>query len=64
MPTIKSSLIPYGEFEGFRWQNGKWYYTAQPYDNVENNSEINIYPKPILEKEVAEPKKKKKRFFE
>lgn len=63
-PAIKSSLIPYGEYEGFRWQNGKWYYTAQPYENVDNNSEINIYPKPILEQQEEPKKKKKKRYFE
>lgn len=55
----KSSLIPYGDYEGFRWQNGKWYYTAQPYDAVEIDDKPKTFPLPFLEK--AE-KKKRNRF--
>ena len=56
----KSTLIPYGEYEGFKWQNGKWYYTAQPFDAVEIKEENKqTFPKPFLEKIE---KKNKKRF--
>ena len=58
-PDTKSSLIPYGDYEGFRWQNGKWYYTAQPYDAVPIDDKPKTFPMPFLEK--AE-KKKKNRF--
>lgn len=58
-PNIKSSLIPYGDYEGFKWQNGKWYYTAQPYADVEIKEENNkTFPNPFLEK--METKKKRR----
>ena len=49
-PQTKSTLIPYGEFEGFRWINGKWIYTANPFETLEFEEKINIYPKPFLDK--------------
>lgn len=55
----KSSLIPYGDYEGFRWQNGKWYFTAQPYDAIEIDDKPKTFPMPFLEKVE---KKKKSRF--
>lgn len=55
----KSSLIPYGDYEGFRWQNGKWYFTAQPYDAVEIDDKPKTFPMPFLEKVE---KKKRNRF--
>ena len=58
-PATKSTLIPYGDYEGFRWQNGKWYFNAQPYDAIEMKEEnIQTFPKPLLEKK----EKKKNRF--
>jgi hypothetical protein len=57
--ATKSSLIPYGDYEGFRWQNGKWYFTAKPLESIEIKEEdrINTLPKGFLEK-----KKRKNKF--
>jgi hypothetical protein len=49
-PQTKSTLIPYGEFEGFRWINGKWVFTANPFEALDFEEKINIYPKPLLDK--------------
>jgi hypothetical protein len=58
---IKSSLIPYGDYEGFKWQNGKWYYTAQPFENIETKEGSQTFPKPFLE--IEEKKKKERKRF-
>lgn len=50
----KSSLIPYGDFEGFRWINGKWVFTAQPFDALDFGEKINIVPKPFFDKKTKE----------
>ena len=58
--ATKSTLIPYGEYEGFRWQNGKWYYTAKPLEQEEiiEETKPNTIPKGFLDKKD----KKKNRF--
>lgn len=48
--NTKSTLIPYGDYEGFKWINGKWNYTAQPYDAVEIKANPQTYPKPLFDK--------------
>ena len=55
----KSTLIPYGDYEGFRWQNGKWYFTAQPYDAVEIDDKPKTFPMPFLEKETKKKRRNK-----
>jgi len=59
--NTKSTLIPYGEYEGFKWQNGKWYYTAKPFDveEIKEENDKKILPKSFLEKAA---KSKKGRF--
>jgi hypothetical protein len=57
---IKASLIPYGEYEAFKWQNGKWYFTNQPYENVEIKDGSQSLPKPFFEVEKEKKKIKKK----
>ncbi len=56
--STKSTLIPYGDYEAFRWQNGKWYFNAQPFDAIEIDDKPKTFPKPFLEK----ADKKKNRF--
>lgn len=49
-PRTKSTLIPYGEFEGFRWVNGKWQYTSTPFDALDFEEKTEVFPKPFFEK--------------
>ncbi|MFY7963865.1 MAG: hypothetical protein ACOVO1_03115 [Chitinophagaceae bacterium] len=56
--ATKSTLIPYGDYEAFRWQNGKWYFNAQPFDVLEIDDKPKTFPKPFLEK----TNKKRKKF--
>ena len=49
-PQTKSTLIPYGDYEGFRWINGKWIFTATPFEALELEEKPNIFPKPFLDK--------------
>ena len=46
----KSTLIPYGDYEGFRWINGKWVFTSQPFESLEFPEKINTFPKPFFDK--------------
>lgn len=50
--ATKSTLIPFGDYEGFKWQNGKWYYTAKPLEQEEIKEEAkpNTLPKGFLDK--------------
>lgn len=51
--TVKGSMIPYGDYEGFKWNNGKWYFTAQPFDEIDfEKNPVKTIPKPLkFEKE-------------
>lgn len=63
--TIKSTLVPYGEYEGFRWNNGKWYFTAQPFDALPLEDKPNksiLKPLDEIEKDEKKNKKKNKIF--
>ncbi|MCX6209382.1 MAG: hypothetical protein NTZ59_07705 [Bacteroidetes bacterium] len=56
----KASLVPYGDYEGFRWNNGKWYFTAQPFDAIPFEEKPKSILKPLDEIEKDEKKNKKK----
>jgi hypothetical protein len=51
--AVKASMIPYGDYEGFKWNNGKWYFTAQPFDALDfDKNPTKTIPKPLkFEKE-------------
>ena len=34
-PENKASLVPYGDYEGFRWKNDKWVWVDDPFENNE-----------------------------
>jgi hypothetical protein len=43
----KSTLIPYGDYEGFRWINGKWVFVDDPFKGFESKSSQR--PPPLLD---------------
>ena len=47
-PKNKATLIPEGDFEGFRWINGKWTYLSNPFANVIFDDKQSTFPKPLL----------------
>jgi hypothetical protein len=56
--TLKSTLIPYGDYEAFRWINGKWRYNAQPFEALEFKDKPDIIVQPFdLKKEAKRVKK-------
>ena len=62
-PNTKSTLIPYGDYEGFKWTNGKWYFTAQPFDALDLEEKPKLMMKPILDNEEKKEKKRMDRFY-
>ncbi len=46
-PLLPHTLVPYGDFEGFRFIKNKWVYTDKPFDKV-ITEKPNFIPKPIL----------------
>lgn len=61
-PGVRSTLVPLGSFEGFKWQNGKWVYIPlireiDPRPNVNPQKEGADQPKPLF---PAVPKAKGK----
>ncbi len=64
-PATKSTLVPYGDYEGFKWSNGKWYFTAQPFDALPFDDEQKSVPKPMqsIEKDEKKLNKKRKPIF-
>ena len=48
-PKNKSTLIPYGDYEGFRWMNGVWKYVNNPFANVIFDDKQSTFPKPLLD---------------
>lgn len=47
-PLLPHTLVPYGDFEGFRFIKNKWVYTDKPFDKV-ITEKPNTMPKPILQ---------------
>jgi len=45
----KYTLIPYGDYEGFRWINGRWTYVKNPFANVIFDKNQSTYPATILD---------------
>lgn len=48
-PKNRSTLIPYGDYEGFRWINGAWKYVSNPFANVIFDDKQSTFPKPLLD---------------
>lgn len=46
-PLLSHTLVPYGDFEGFRFIKNKWVYTDKPFDKL-ITEKPNYMPKPIL----------------
>lgn len=47
-PLLPHTLVPYGDFEGFKFVKNKWVYTDKPFEKV-ITEKPNIMPKPILQ---------------
>lgn len=43
------NLIPYGDYEGFRWVNGYWVYVNNPFQNIIFDKNQSDLPMPILD---------------
>jgi hypothetical protein len=43
------NLIPYGDYEGFRWVNGYWVYVNNPFQNIIFDKNQTDLPAPILD---------------
>lgn len=43
------NLIPYGDYEGFRWVNGFWVYVNNPFQNIIFDKNQSDLPAPILD---------------
>jgi hypothetical protein len=56
--ATKSTLVPYGDYEGFRWQNGKWCFTDSPFDKTIPNKANNILVNPIFKNNKTKAKKR------
>ena len=61
----KYNLIPYGDYEGFRWVNGIWKFVNNPFANVIFDDKQSTYPAQLLdskgkinEKKLQEQSKK------
>lgn len=61
----KYNLIPYGDYEGFRWINGGWKFVSNPFANVIFNEKQSNFPAPLIdekgkinEKKLMEQSKK------
>ncbi len=62
-PSLKHTLIPDGDFEGFRWGNGRWEYVAKLFDYKVDMTGVDPMlgnaPVPMPIKDVKEKKKGK-----
>ena len=54
----KYSLIPYGDYEGFRWTNGVWKFLSNPFANVVFDDKQSAFPAPILDEKGKVNEKK------
>ncbi len=57
-PTNKATLIPYGDFEGFKWINGKWTFVSNPFANVIFDEKQKSLPAPLLDEKGNHNEKK------
>jgi len=57
-PKNKYSLIPYGDYEGFRWVNGIWKFLSNPFANVIFDDKQSAFPAPILDEKGKVNEKK------
>ena len=44
-PSLKYTLVPYGDYEGFKWVKGKWVFTDVPFEKI-ITEKPNYLPKP------------------
>lgn len=61
----KATLVAFGDFEGFKWNNGKWVFVDNPFKNVIFNENQSTIPSPLFdengklnEKKLQEQSKK------
>lgn len=55
--TNKYDLVPYGDFEGFQWKNGKWNYIKNPYAGKVFDEKQNTFSNPLYDDEEKSEKK-------
>lgn len=53
----KYELVPYGDFEGFQWKNGKWVHVKNPYANTIFNEKQSSLSNPLYDDEEKSEKK-------
>lgn len=46
-PQNKATLIPYGDYEGFRWSNGQWIFISNPFTDIIFDKNQRIVPAPL-----------------
>jgi hypothetical protein len=57
-PDDKTTLIPYGDYEGFKWVNGQWVYINNPFSNVIFDTKQTDLPSTILDSKGNRNEKK------
>jgi len=54
----KHTLIPYGDYEGFKWVNGVWNYVKNPFSNTVFDEKQNSFPSLLLDENGNRVEKK------
>ncbi len=54
----KYSLIPYGDYEGFRWINGVWKFLSNPFANVIFDDKQSTFPAKLIDEKGKVNEKK------
>ena len=54
----KFNLIPYGDYEGFRWINGVWKFVSNPFANVVFDDKQSTFPAPLIDEKGKVNEKK------
>lgn len=54
----KHTLIPYGDYEGFKWINGAWNYVKNPFSNTVFDEKQNSFPSLLLDENGNRVEKK------
>ena len=57
-PKNKASLVPVGDFEGFKWVDGGWRFLSNPFANVIFNDKQSSFPAPLLDDKGNKNEKK------
>lgn len=57
-PKNKASLVPFGDFEGFRWIDGGWKFISNPFANVIFSDQQSNFPSPLIDDKGNKNEKK------